>query len=117
MRFGDELVDAGAFSFPESEGVRPQELQMAEQLIGNLTEPFDASKYQDDYRNNLMRIIKAKLKGKKVEAAEPSEPEATPVVDLMARLQESLSQGKPKTRPEHKEPARARASRSRRKTA
>jgi DNA end-binding protein Ku len=119
MRFGDELVNASAFSFPASEGVRPQELQMAEQLIGNLTEPFDASKYQDDYRENLMRIIKAKLKGKKVEAAEPSEPEATPVVDLMARLQESLSQGKTRARREHKEPAErpARSTRSRRKTA
>jgi len=71
---------------------------MAEQLIGNLTESFDASKYQDDYRENLMRIIKAKLKGKKVETAEPTEPEATPVVDLMARLQESLSQGKARPR-------------------
>jgi DNA end-binding protein Ku len=98
MRFGDELVNTDTFSFPAAEGVRPQELQMAEQLIGNLTEPFDASKYQDDYRANLMRIINAKLKGKKVEAAEPVEPEATPVVDLMARLQESLSQGKAKPR-------------------
>ena len=94
MRFGDELVNTDAFSFPAADAVRPQELQMAEQLIGNLTESFDASKYQDDYRENLMRIIKAKLKGKKVEAAEPTEPEATQVVDLMARLQESLSQGK-----------------------
>jgi DNA end-binding protein Ku len=90
---------------------------MAEQLIGNLTEAFDASKYQDDYRVNLMRIIKAKLKGKKVEAAEPTEPEATPVVDLMARLQESLSQGKARPRREHKEAPRATRSRSRRKTA
>lgn len=118
MRFGDELVDSTAFSFPGADGVRPQELQMAEQLIGNLTEAFDASKYQDDYRANLMRIIKAKLKGKKVEAAEPTEPEATPVVDLMARLQESLSQGKARPRREAKEPARtARPARSRRKTA
>jgi DNA end-binding protein Ku len=118
MRFGDELVDANAFTFPGADGVRPQELQMAEQLIGNLTERFDASKYQDDYRENLMRIIKAKLKGRKVEAAEATEPEATPVVDLMARLQESLSQGKTRTRRAPKEHARpARAARGRRKTA
>ena len=118
MRFGDELVDASTFTFPGSEGVRPQELQMAEQLIGNFTEPFDASKYQDDYRENLLRIIKAKLKGKKVEAEEPTEPEATPVVDLMTRLQESLAQGKARPRREHKATSRpARAARSRRKTA
>jgi len=121
MRFGDELVNTDAFSFPAADTVRPQELQMAEQLIGNLTEGFDASKYQDDYRANLMRIIKAKMKGKKVEAAEPTEPEATPVVDLMARLQESLSQGKT-TRTRRTEKAAdgerpARTTRARRKTA
>ena len=47
MRFGDELVNTDTFSFPAADAVRPQELQMAEQLIGNLTEPFDASQYQD----------------------------------------------------------------------
>jgi len=119
MRFGDELVNTDTFSFPAADAVRPQELQMAEQLIGNLTEPFDASKYQDDYRENLMRIINAKLKCKKVEATEAEEPEATPVVDLMARLQESLAQGKTKTRraakPAGERPART--TRAKRKTA
>ncbi len=67
---------------------------MAEQLIGNLSEPFDPAKYHDVYHENLMRIIRAKMKGKKVEFVEPEEPEATNVVDLMARLQESLQQGK-----------------------
>ena len=92
---------------------------MAEQLIGNLTESFDASKYEDDYRANLMRIIKAKLKGKKVEVTEPTEPEATPVVDLMARLQESLNQGKTRSRGEKAVAGErpARATRARRKTA
>src|SRR3982751_5513270 len=36
MRFANELVDAGEFSFPSREAVRPQELQMAEQLVENL---------------------------------------------------------------------------------
>jgi DNA end-binding protein Ku len=53
MRFADELVDVGDFSFPSDDGVRPQELQMAEQLVQNLSQPFDASKYTDDYRANL----------------------------------------------------------------
>jgi DNA end-binding protein Ku len=111
MRFANELVDVSAFTFPPAEGVRPQELQMAEQLIGNLSESFDPTKYTDDYRANLMRLIRAKLKGKKVEVEEADEPEATPVVDLMARLQASLEQGKAKP----KKTATKRA--SRRKTA
>ncbi len=95
MRFANELVDVGELSFPSAEGVRPQELQMAEQLIGNLAEPFEPSKYTDDYRANLMRIIKAKMKGKKITLEEPErEPADATVVDLMSRLRESLEQGK-----------------------
>ncbi len=94
MRFGDELVDADDFNFPSDAGVRPQELQMAEQLVGNLSSSFDPSKYVDDYHENLMKIIKAKMKGKKIAVAEPEERESTQVVDLMARLQESLQMGK-----------------------
>ncbi|MDB4877775.1 MAG: repair protein [Gemmatimonadetes bacterium] len=94
MRFGDELVEVGDFSFPTDAGVRPQELKMAEQLVENLYQTFDPSKYADDYHDNLMKIIKAKMKGKKIDVAEPEERESTQVVDLMARLQESLAMGK-----------------------
>lgn len=94
MRFDGELVNSGDFSFPSAEGVRAQELQMAEQLVQNLSQPFDPSKYTDDYRANLMKIIRAKMKGKKIDVSEPEERESTQVVDLMARLQESLEMGK-----------------------
>src|SRR6478672_2048831 len=94
MRFANELVDAGEFNFPSREAVRPQELQMAEQLVANLAEPFDPTRYTDEYRANLMRIIKAKMKGKKPKLEEPDEE--TPdsgVLDLMSRLRASLEEG------------------------
>ena len=97
MRFADELVDPSEFTFPKADAVRPQELKMAEQLVANLAEPFDPAKYTDDYRANLMRIIKAKLKGQKVELEEPAHDAASgdaQVIDLMSRLQASLRQGK-----------------------
>jgi DNA end-binding protein Ku len=96
MRYADELVDASELSFPSTDAVRPQELQMARQLIENLSSPFDPTKYTDDYRDNLMKIIRAKMKGKKIEVPEAEEPESTQVVDLMARLQESLEMGRKK---------------------
>lgn len=99
MRFADELVDVTEFALPTDAGVRPQELQMAEQLVENLSQQFDPAKYTDDYRANLMKIIKAKMKGKKIEVTEPDEPESTQVVDLMARLQESLEMGKRRAKP------------------
>jgi non-homologous end joining protein Ku len=43
-----------------------------------------------------MRIINDKMKGKKITVEEPAEAEPTNVIDLMARLQESLAQGKKK---------------------
>jgi DNA end-binding protein Ku len=94
MRFEEELVDLSDITFPTDTNVRPQELQMAEQLVANLSTPFDPSKYTDDYRANLMKIIRAKMKGKKIDVPEPEERESTQVVDLMARLQESLEMGK-----------------------
>lgn len=94
MRFAHELVDSSEYSFPSSEGLRPQESRMAEQLVSSLVEPFDPSKYKDDYEENLMRIIQARMKGKKISFEEPEAPEPTKVIDLMARLQESLDMGK-----------------------
>lgn len=96
MRFSTELVEATTYSFPSSDLVRAQELRMAEQLVENLAESFHPEKYTDEYQDNLMRIIRAKMKGKKIEVEEAPEPESTRVVDLMARLQASLEQGRTK---------------------
>ncbi|HEX6071104.1 MAG TPA: Ku protein [Longimicrobiaceae bacterium] len=94
MRFADEVLDGSEYRFPGAD-YRPQELQMAEQLIGSLTEEFSPEKYRDEYRDNLEKIIAAKMKGKKVTLKESAEPEMTGVIDLMDRLKESL-EGKPK---------------------
>jgi DNA end-binding protein Ku len=94
MRFANELVDAKEFSFPSREAIRPQELQMAEQLVANLAEPFDPTRYTDEYRANLMKVIKAKMKGKKVKLEEPEgEAPDSDVLDLMSRLRASLEEG------------------------
>lgn len=94
MRFANELVDASEYNFPSREAIRPQELQMAQQLVGNLAEPFDPTRYTDEYRANLMRIIKAKMKGKKASLEEPAtEARDSGVLDLMSRLRASLAEG------------------------
>jgi len=92
MRFANELVDSSELSFPSSDLVRPQELKMATQLVANLAEPFAPEKYTDEYRANLMKIIRAKMKGQKIDVEPVEEPESTKVIDLMSRLQASLEQ-------------------------
>ncbi|MEW5930043.1 MAG: Ku protein [Gemmatimonadota bacterium] len=90
MRFAGEVVSQEDFAFPGDEGIRPQELKMAEQLVTSLTGEFEPAKYKDEYHANLQRIINAKLKGKKVNLKEAADPEPTGVIDLMERLQKSL---------------------------
>jgi len=93
MRFADELVDAKQFEFPVPQGVRKPELDMAKALVNSLAADWDPAKYTDQYRENLMRIIQGKMKGKHVELAPETEPRQAEVVDLMERLRRSLAQG------------------------
>jgi len=91
MRFADELADLGDFTFPRKADIRPAELKMARQLIDNLAADWSPEKYNDEYKDNLMRVIAAKMKGRRPKlVAEDHTPRQAEVVDLMARLRASL---------------------------
>ena len=94
MRFSDELVDAGDLSFPSASAVRKNELEMAKALVKSLDAEWDPSKYADQYRDNLMRVIKGKVKGKSVSLEPEQTARPAEVVDLMERLKKSLGQAK-----------------------
>jgi DNA end-binding protein Ku len=91
MRFADELADLSAFSLPSSTGLRKPELAMARQLIDHLSAEWDPAKYTDEYLENLMRVIRAKLKGKKPKLQAHEDERQANVVDLMERLRASLA--------------------------
>ena len=92
MRFAPDLVDVDAYAFPAASAVRPQELTMARQLVENLSEAFDPARFRDETTERLRAVIDAKLAGMDVPREEiVDEPEGTRVIDLMARLQESLT--------------------------
>ena len=90
MRFADELADLDDFRFPKAGDIRPAELKMAKQLVESLSAKWEPAKYTDEYRDNLMRVIKGKLKGKTPRLKERETPHQAEVVDLMARLRASL---------------------------
>jgi len=116
MRYAEELVDTSEYSFPPARDVRKAELQMARTLVENLADSWDPSQYTDEYRANLMKIIKAKLKGKAALLVAHEEPQQAEVVDLMERLRQSL-QGAGKgaaRRPARAKKTTARASKKRR---
>jgi DNA end-binding protein Ku len=113
MRFADELVDTANFSFPAPNNIRKPELDMAKALVNSLASEWDAEKYTDKYRENLLRIIQGKVKGKDVELEPTTEAPRADVVDLMERLRRSLEQsGRKGQRSRKRAPARKRSRRA-----
>jgi len=90
LRFADELVDAGTLNLPKRTSVGKKELDMATSLVESLAAEWNPEKYTDDYRENLMRVIKAKMKGKKADLVAEEQPRDAKVIDLMERLRQSL---------------------------
>ena len=105
MRFADELVDIKSFDFPSDANIRKPELDMANALVNSLAAEWDPGKYTDQYRENLLRVIQGKLKGKKVDLGEVAEPRQAEVVDLMERLRRSLEGTGSKVKGTAKRPA------------
>lgn len=64
------------------------ELDMAKLLVENMTRPFDATTFQDEYQARLREAIMKKIQGKEIVTADSSE--AGNVIDLMEALQKSL---------------------------
>jgi DNA end-binding protein Ku len=98
MRFEDEIVGLDQYDFPSAKQVRKPEMAMAKVLIGNLAGKWDPSKYTDEYRANLMKIIRAKVKGVEPHLTEEVEPKQAEVIDLMERLRRSLGAAPATTR-------------------
>lgn len=75
--------------------VRPKELQLAKQLVENLSEPFQPDKFKDNYIEQVEAMIDSKLKGQKLTIVPPrTKPK---VVDLMEALQQSVAQTRKET--------------------
>ena len=98
LRFADELVDTESLRFPTAKAVRKQDRALAKTLIDNLSAEWDPKKYKDDYSENLMRVIRARMKGKEARLVSDKRPRDSNVVDLMERLRASLDAAGGKTK-------------------
>jgi DNA end-binding protein Ku len=99
MYWPDEIREADFGGVDVSAKIRPNELEMAQTLIENLTADWDPMEFKDDYREALLRIVEAKINGEEIEIVE-AEPTAK-VVDLMEALKASVAAAKkePKAQP------------------
>ncbi len=69
IRFAEEIRDYDDLEIPKDIAVKPAEMKMAQSLINQLTpKKFSMAKYKDTYDEELMKIIVAKSKGKKITA-------------------------------------------------
>jgi DNA end-binding protein Ku len=68
------------------------ELQMAKMLIDNMTKPFNAADFNDEYQIRLREAIMTKIQGKEIVTADTDQ--GNNVIDLMEALQKSLDQSK-----------------------
>ena len=68
--------------------VKPDELKLARQVIGNFEGQLDLSEYRDEYQEELRRIIDAKVAGEEIVA--PAEEAPAKLVNLMDALRKSL---------------------------
>jgi DNA end-binding protein Ku len=119
MHFAHELVDAHALKLPGETKPGRRELDMAATLVAQMTVPWDAQRYQDDYTAALLTMIDRKVAagGKELPTAKDAPRPATNVVDLVTALQQSLDRagaGKaprraaaPRPKPERAPPRRA----------
>jgi DNA end-binding protein Ku len=105
MYWPDEIREADFGGVDVSAKIRPNELEMAQTLIENLTADWDPTEFKDEYREAMLRIVEAKINGEEIEIVE-AEPTAK-VVDLMEALKASVAAAKkePKAEPEPKKKA------------
>jgi DNA end-binding protein Ku len=94
MRFEKELLSPSAIKVPSGKAPSAREQEMARHLIEQMTESWDPSRYRDDYRSALMKVIDKKVAsgGKSLPAGHERAKRATNVVDLAAVLRESLAE-------------------------
>lgn len=89
IHYPDEVRDANIVpGVPGSIELPEKELQMAQQLIENLTTEFKPEQYQDEYRHAVETAIEKKISGQEVVEAPVRRPEK--VIDLMEALKASL---------------------------
>jgi DNA end-binding protein Ku len=92
LYFADEIRPIDEIK-PGKTRVSSEELEMASRLIESFSGHFDPARYEDTYRDELMKVIDAKRKGKDVHAvAEADEGEEAP--DLMTALRESIERSR-----------------------
>jgi DNA end-binding protein Ku len=123
LRYHDDLksrADVGMATLPTpGRALRAEERKMAKELIASMATEWDPEQYHDEYRDDLLALVKRRAKegsGREVreEEPEPEDRSDTKVIDLVAALKQSLEEGRVAAapKPSRTKPARKRVRKS-----
>ena len=90
IRFAQEIRDSSEIETDPEINISKKEMDVAMALIKQYTTDFDIDQYKDTYTDDLLKIIKAKAKGKRptIKKLTPHKPKSD---DLYEQLMESLN--------------------------
>jgi DNA end-binding protein Ku len=94
MRFHDEVRPSAEIAEGLADAAEPsaEQIENAMAIIQELEIQFEPTRYHDEHRAHLERVIKRKQKGQKISVVAPKEVEPVPAApDLMGALAESLA--------------------------
>lgn len=99
LRYATEIRSAEELKLPpatlKAAGISDKELKMALSLVEGMSEEWKPEQYHDSYKEDVMAMIKKKIKAGQTKTItapdkEAAAPKASNVVDLVALLQNSL---------------------------
>jgi DNA end-binding protein Ku len=108
IRWASEILPADELKLPArgkaAAGLKPAELKMATQLIGDMTGPWKSEDYSDQFGDAVRQLVKKKVAAGQTETVTPledapAEAGASNVIDLTELLARSLAKRKPGSAP------------------
>jgi DNA end-binding protein Ku len=106
LRYPQELADTSDFDLPGQDlrehGVQKKEIDLATKLVGGMTAKWNPSKYHDEYRDVLLKLIQRKVDAGQTEVIYEDVPEEAPVkqtinfMDVLRKSVQHASKGRAK---------------------
>ena len=104
LRWGDEIRSFKELALPpagvKAASLSDKEMKMGEQLVQDMSGEWNPDEFTDSFKEQIMKLVKEKVKAGKTESVTPLEPMETTgpsatIYDLTELLQRSLNKGKP----------------------
>lgn len=97
LYFADEIAPPKGLLLPKNnEQPDDEEVEMAERLIGQMTDRFTATEYRDTYREGLLALIEKKRDGVIIRLKPQPQREVTEQRELLATLKASIQKAEGK---------------------